>query len=172
MSKSKLHQMKPQDIVVLAKIIAMGNDGYIQMLLAQTLFMSQSEISSSLKRSAYAGLLINKGNEVERKLFFEFIKYGLSYVFPVHPGPLVRGTATAHSAPPLELEFVSDEKYVWPYAKGYSRGQSITPLYPTVPQAAILDENLHELLSLFDAVRAGRAREKNRALEILEQRLC
>ncbi|MBO0592919.1 hypothetical protein I2486_16060 [Cellulophaga sp. E16_2] len=164
--------MKPQDIVVLAKIIAMGNDGYIQMLLAQTLFMSQSEISSSLKRSAYAGLLINKGNEVERKLFFEFIKYGLSYVFPVHPGPLVRGTATAHSAPPLELEFVSDEKYVWPYAKGYSRGQSITPLYPTVPQAAILDENLHELLSLFDAVRAGRAREKNRALEILEQRLC
>ena len=172
MKKSSLHQMKPQDIVVLAKLIAMGNDGYVQILLAETLYMSQSEISSSLKRSHYAGLLINNGQEVERKLFFDFIQYGLGGVFPVHPGAVVRGTVTAHSGPPLNLEFVSGEKYVWPYAKGHSRGQSITPLYPTVPQAAHLDESLHELLALFDAVRAGRAREKNRALEILKERIC
>jgi hypothetical protein len=172
MKKNSLHQMKPQDIVVLAKIICMGNDGYIQMALAETLYMSQSEISSSLKRSSYAGLLIDKGQEVERKLFFDFIQYGLSVVFPEHPGAIVRGTVTAHSAPPLDIEFLSDEKYVWPYAKGLSRGQSIIPLYPTVPQAAKLDYNLHELLALFDAVRVGRAREKNKALEILEQKLC
>jgi len=163
--------MKPQDIVVLAKIICMGNDGYIQMALAETLFMSQSEISSSLRRSAYAGLLINNGQEVERKLFFDFIKYGICVVFPEHPGAIVRGTVTAHSAPPLDKEFLSGEKYVWPFAKGQSRGQSITPLYPTVPKAANLDTNLHELLALFDAVRVGRAREKNKALEILESKL-
>jgi len=164
--------MKPQDIVVLAKIISMGNDGYTQIRLAETLHVSQSEISNSLKRSEYAGLLINNGQEVSRKLFFDFIKFGLSVVYPEHPGPMVRGTLTAHSAPPLDTEFVGDEKYVWPYAKGHSRGQSIAPLYPTVPQAVRLDQNLYELLALFDAVRVGRAREKNMALEILEQRLC
>ncbi len=171
MKKSSLHQIKPQDVVVLAKIICLGNQGYIQMALAETLYMSQSEISNSLNRSVFAGLLINKGQKVERKLFFDFIQYGISVVFPEHPGAIIRGIVTAHSAPPLNMEFLSDEKYVWPYAKGQSRGQSITPLYPTVPQAAILDTNLHELLALFDAVRVGRAREKNRALEILENKL-
>ncbi len=165
-------QMKPQDVVVLAKLIAMDDPDYIQMALAEMLYMSQSEISSSISRSTYAGLLLNKGKEVNRKLFFDFIKYGLSVVFPQHPGALVRGTLTAHSAPPLDMEIVSEEKYVWPYAKGSARGQSITPLYPTVPKAVLLDNNLYELLALMDAVRVGRAREKNLALKRLEQRIC
>lgn len=172
MNKGSLQQMKPQDVVVLAKLIAIDNTDYIQMVLAEMLYMSQSEISSSLSRSSYAGLLINKGKEVNRKLFFDFIKYGLAVVFPQHPGAIVRGTVTAHSAPPLDIEIVSEEKYVWPYAKGRARGQSITPLYPTVPKAVVLDSYLHELLALMDAVRVGRAREKNLALKLLEQRIC
>lgn len=164
--------MKPQDVVVLAKLIAINDPDYIQIGLAEALYMSQSEISSSISRSSYSGLLINKGKEVNRKLFFDFIKYGLSVVFPQHPGAIVRGTLTAHSAPPLDVEIVSEEKYVWPYAKGRARGQSIVPLYPTVPKAVILDSHLYELLVLMDAVRVGRAREKNLALELLAQRIC
>ncbi|MHA7865654.1 hypothetical protein [Flagellimonas marinaquae] len=165
-------QMKPQDVVVLTKLIALNNLDYTQTALAEMLYMSQSEISSSISRSTYAGLLMNKGKEVNRKLFVDFIKYGLAVVFPQHPGAIVRGTLTAHSAPPLDMEILSEEKYVWPYAKGQSRGQSITPLYPTVPKAAALDNNLYELLALMDAVRVGRAREKKIALELLEQRIC
>ncbi len=164
--------MKPQDIVVLAKLIAINDMDYTQMALAEMLYMSQSEISSSISRSTYAGLLMNRGKEVNRKLFFDFIKYGLAVVFPQHPGAIVRGTLTAHSAPPLDMEIVSEEKYVWPYAKGRSRGQSIIPLYPTVPKAVALDGNLHELLALMDAVRVGRAREKNLALALLKNRIC
>ena len=172
MKKSSFHQMKPQDIVVLSKIISIGNDGFIQMALAQTLYMSQSEISGSLARSSYAGLLINQNQQVNRKLFFDFIQHGLAVVFPQHPGAIARGTPTAHSAPPLDAEILSDETYVWPYAKGNSRGQIITPLYPTVPQAVALDSHLYELLALMDAVRVGRARERNLALTILEKRIC
>ncbi|MGB5819567.1 MAG: hypothetical protein WBG90_08785 [Saonia sp.] len=172
MTRSNLQQMKPQDIVVLAKLIAIDDPNYIQIALAETLYISQSEISSSLSRSSYAGLLINKGKEVNRKLFFDFIKYGLAVVFPQHPGAIVRGTLTAHSAPPLAIEIVSEDKYVWSYAKGRARGQSIAPLYPTVPKAVVLDANLYELLALMDALRVGRAREKNMALELLEQRIC
>jgi len=114
----------------------------------------------------------HKGKEVNRKLFFDFIKYGLAVVFPQHPGALVRGTLTAHSAAPLDMEIVSEEKFVWPYAKGSARGQSITPLYPTVPKAVLIDPYLHEILALMVAVRVGRARKKNRALELLKERIC
>lgn len=172
MKKSSLHQMKPQDVVVLTKLIAIDDPQYTQMALSQMLYMSQSEISSSLARSSYAGLLINKGQHVNRKLFFDFIQFGLSVVFPQHPGPIVRGTLTAHSAPPLDAEILSDEKYVWPYAKGKSRGQGIAPLYPTVPKAVVLDSHLYELLALMDAVRVGRTRERNLALTFLEKRVC
>lgn len=172
MNKSSIPQMKPQDLVILTKLIAINDPDYTQMSLSQMLYMSQSEISSSISRSSYAGLLMNKGREVNRKLFFDFIKYGLAVVFPQHPGAIVRGTVTAHSAPPLDMEIVSEDNYVWPYAKGRARGQSIAPLYPTVPKAVILDNYLYELLALMDAVRVGRAREKNLALELLEQRIC
>ncbi|MET1260214.1 hypothetical protein ABV409_12770 [Flagellimonas sp. DF-77] len=172
MKKSSIPQMKPQDLVVLTKLIAINDPEYTQMSLSQMLYMSQSEISSSISRSTYAGLLMNKGREVNRKLFFDFIKYGLAVVFPQHPGAIVRGTVTAHSAPPLDIEIVSEEKYVWPYAKGKARGQTIAPLYPTVPKAVILDNYLYELLALMDAVRVGRAREKNLALELLEKQIC
>jgi hypothetical protein len=172
MKKSSIPNMKPQDLVVLTKLIAINDPDYTQMSLSQMLFMSQSEISSSISRSTYAGLLMNKGREVNRKLFFDFIKYGLAVVFPQHPGAIVRGTVTAHSAPPLDIEIVSEEKYVWPYAKGKARGQTIAPLYPTVPKAVLLDNNLYKLLALMDAVRVGRARERNLALELLEQHIC
>lgn len=163
--------MKPQDLVVLAKLIILGDVGFTQLSLAQTLSISQSEISNSLSRSVYSGLLINNEKEVNRKLFFNFIEHGLSVVYPQHPGKVVRGTLTAHSISPLASDIVSEQKYVWPYAKGFDRGQSIIPLYPTVPQAVLADSQLHEMLALFDAVRVGRNREKNLALEQLEKRI-
>ena len=171
MSSSSLQQMKPQDLVVLAKLVVIGDVGFTQVSLAQTLYLSQSEISISLARSAYAGLLVNDRKHVNRKLFFDFIQYGLGVVFPQKPGPIVQGTLTAHSAPPLSNDIAGNEPYVWPYAKGTSRGQSIPPLYPTVPQAVLLDGQLYEMLALFDAIRVGRTREKKLALAYLKERL-
>ena len=49
------------------------------------------------------------------------------------------------------------------------RGLSLAPLYPSVPEAALRDERLYIILSLFDALRAGRARERNAAEELLEK---
>ena len=66
---------------------------------------------------------------------------------------------------------MSDENYVWPSAKGTMRGQSILPLYPSVPDAVNNDNQLHELLSLVDALRIGKARERKLAIEELTNRL-
>ncbi len=59
-----------------------------------------------------------------------------------------------------------------PYSKGTVRGHSILPLYPSVPEAALKDKQLYELLALTDALRVGRAREKELAIMELMKRLA
>ena len=106
-----------------------------------------------------------------RLALMEFLQFGIAYVFPQKPGPVTRGVATAHSAPPLCYEIESNEVYVWPSATGKVRGQSIIPLYPSVVDAAMNDEILYEFLALVDAVRVGKAREKNLAIKELKKRI-
>ena len=165
------NSMKPQDVVVLLKIIALNNDNWQQIPLAQSLKMSQSEVSQSVARSKFAGLLDDSSKRVMRQALFDFLQYGLAVVFPAKPGAVVRGIPTAHSAAPLAKEISSVEDYVWPFAKGNVRGHGITPLYATVPQAALNDEQLHALLALADALRVGKAREKKIAVQELKNRI-
>jgi len=169
----KTHQptMSPLDVVVLLKIISIGNQPWNQKPLAEELRMSQSEISKSIARSKYAGLLDPNGKKIRKLALIDFLQFGIAYVFPQHPGALVRGIPTAHSAPPLNHKIQSAEHYVWPSGKGKLRGQSIIPLYPSVVDAVQNDEKLHELLALVDALRVGRAREREIAIKELKQRI-
>jgi len=96
----------------------------------------------------------------------------LKYVYPQHPGALVRGVPTAYSAPPLSELVMSNEAVVWPYADGTVRGQAIIPLHPSVPKACMADPTLYELLALADALRIGRTREKTQGIEELRKRIC
>ncbi len=165
------YQMKPQDIVVLLKIIALQNDSWQQKPMAELLCISQSEISQSVARSQYAGLLDGSGKKVMRMALMDFIQYGLCYVFPQKQGAVVRGIPTSHSAAPLNNIILSQEQYVWPTGLGKTRGHSIVPLYPSVPDAALKDAKLYELLALVDALRVGRAREKELAIKLLKQKI-
>jgi hypothetical protein len=154
------YNMKPQDILVLLKIIALEDKEWQQLTLAQELNMSQSEISQSLQRSKYAQLLSFSSKEVNRIAFYEFLIHGISYVFPQKPAAVVRGIATAHSAAPINKMINATEVYVWPYAKGNTRGQSIMPLYSSAIEASLKDATLYELLAMVDVLRVGSTREK------------
>lgn len=169
--KAQQSIMKPQDILLLLKIISMGEENWNQKPTAEALSMSQSEVSESVARSKYAGLLDPKGKKVMRMALMDFLEKGIRYVFPQHPGAVVRGIPTSHSAPPLNQEIQSTEHYVWPSSKGSVRGHSIIPLYPSVPEAALNDVKLYELLALVDALRVGRAREKELAIKELKSRI-
>ncbi|MCG1035511.1 hypothetical protein [Polaribacter sargassicola] len=169
--KSKQQIMSPHDIVILLKIAIYGGEQWFQKPLAEDLGISQSEISKSLNRSKYAGLIDSKGKKVMKLALLEFLQFGLRYIFPQKPGAVVRGIPTSHSAAPLKDKIESTEHYVWPYAKGIVRGQSIIPLYPSVPEAALKDDKLYELLALVDALRVGRAREKELAIIEIKTRL-
>ncbi len=116
--KQNQYQMKPQDIVILLKIIATDNGNWQQKPVAEALIMSQSEISQSVARMQYPGLIFENGKKVMRSAFLEFLQHGISYVFPQKPGAIVRGVPTAHSALPLNKIILSEENYVWPSAKG------------------------------------------------------
>ena len=169
--KIKQQTISPHDIVILLKIVSYGDAQWFQKPMAEELGISQSEVSKSISRSKYAGLLDTSGKVVLKMGLMDFLQYGLRYAFPVKPGPVMRGIPTAHSAAPLKDHILSAESYVWPYGKGSVRGHSILPLYPSVPEAANKDEKLYELLALADALRVGRAREKELAIVELKKRL-
>ncbi|ALM20157.1 hypothetical protein AAT17_02275 [Nonlabens sp. MIC269] len=163
--------MRPHDIVILLKIIAKRDQKWYMKDLSYELNISASEVSESINRSVIAGLMASDKKLVMKLALMDFLAHGLPYVYPQQPGAIVRGIPTAHSAAPLNDTIVSNEHYVWPYGKGSLRGQAIEPLYPTVVEAVQKDEKLHELLALVDAVRVGRAREKEIALKELKSRI-
>jgi len=163
--------LRPQDILVLLKIAAKGNKAWLMKDLANELNISPSEISESLNRSMLAGLLSADKQKLMTASLLEFLQFGLKYVYPQKPGSIVRGMPTSHSALPLNKLIKSKEHYVWPYAQGQVLGQSIEPLYITVPKACEKDPLLYELLALTDALRIGKSRERNLAITELKNRL-
>lgn len=168
----KHNGMRPQDIVVLLKIIALKHDNWKNSDLAYSLKISPSEISEVLNRCKIAGLIDAKKRKVHINSFKEFLIYGLKYVFPAEPGSVLRGIPTAHSAFPINENISSGgDIYVWPYAKGDQRGQAIEPLYKTLPSTVQDDKLFYEFLVIIDTIRVGRAREIQIAIEELEKRL-
>jgi hypothetical protein len=162
--------MRPQDIVILLRILAIQNKDWLSVDIARFLKISPSEVSESLNRSDIAGLIDKNRRNVNANSFKEFLIYGLKYVFPAQPGAIVRGIATAHSAPPIS-DYISQgqEKFVWPYANGNERGQAIEPLYNTVPMVALDSIPFYKLLVIADTLRIGRAREVKIAINELEK---
>lgn len=164
--------MRPHDIVVLLKIAAKKDVPWLMKDLANELGISGSEISESLHRSSLAGLITKDKQHLMKLSILDFLEHGLRYVYPQQPGAKVRGIPTAHAAAPLSEVILSDEAYVWPYGEGKVRGESIEPLHPKVPEACLKDSEFYEYMALCDALRVGRAREKNQATEILRKKLC
>lgn len=161
--------MRPHDVVVLLKLLLLENKSWQYREIAFALFISVSEVAESLNRSHIAGLVDEAKRKVHRKSLMEFIIYGLHYVFPQEPGPMVTGIATAHSHPAYKDHFTTDVQYVWPDVTGNLRGFSIQPLYKNAVKAVRIDTQLYLLLASIDIIRVGRARELKMAVSELEK---
>lgn len=164
--------MRPQDIVVLLKIISMRDNKWRNIDIANSIGISPSEVSEALNRCKIAKLIDSKKRKVNINSFTEFLVYGLKYVFPTEPGAIVKGIPTAHSASPIKEHISSGtDVYVWANAKGTHRGQAIEPLYKTLPQIVQEDKLFYELLTIVDTIRVGRVREIQIAIDELNKRL-
>ncbi|MBX2843994.1 MAG: hypothetical protein KTR26_19635 [Flammeovirgaceae bacterium] len=164
--------MRPLDIPVLLKIVALKDKPWRNIDLSIGLKISASEISESLNRCKIAGLIDSSKRKVNRLSLQEFLIYGLKYVFPAEPGPMVRGIPTAHSGYPINEKILSGNNfYVWPYSKGTERGEAIEPLYKTIPEVVLQDKAFYALMVIVDTLRVGRVREIKIAKTELERRL-
>ena len=165
--------LKPQDLYVLLALLSRGGGNATYPDLAAQTGLAASAVHGALKRAAAAGLAMfqDRRPQILKPQLREFLLYGAKYAFPPVWGTLTRGVPTAYAAAPLDkvIAPTADPVPVWPYIRGSSRGLSLAPLYPSVPEAALRDERLYAILSLFDALRAGRARERNAAQKLLDK---
>lgn len=169
-------KLKPQDLLVLYKAAAHPGLRWTYASLGEVLSMSASEVHASVKRAVAAGLaaMRDRGDwSPLRPALLEFALHGVRYVWPAETGPIRRGVPTSFGAPPLVEKIVAAESEtpVWAHPTGTHKGPTLSPLYRTVPHAALADPALHGLLALQDALRVGHARERALAAELLQQTL-
>jgi hypothetical protein len=167
----KHNGMRPQDIAILLKIIAMNLQHWQLVELSNSLHISISEISESLNRNRLAGLIDYNKKIVNRQSLLEFLEHGIRYVFPLQPGSMVRGIPTAHSHPFMKNYFISEMNYVWPDNKGNVMGLMIEPLYLKQVEAVKEDLLYYKLLSLVDVIRVGKVREVKYAVDELKNQI-
>jgi hypothetical protein len=97
--------IKPQDIVVLCKLIAYQKvkKDWSQNSAASELCLSPSQINLALKRLVAAGLITpyhapQKPQPIIQACIELFI-HGLKYMFPAKLGEIARGIRTSYAAP-------------------------------------------------------------------------
>jgi predicted transcriptional regulator len=187
--------IKSQDVVVLLKLVSLqaqeeeksepegfeskirGESPYSVRNLESRLGISKTEVNASLKRILSTGMAIKDHKtgrpKTNRRSLYNFIVHGLKFVFPAAPGAMTRGIPTAFAAPMLKDLLLSGGNYiyVWPSAGGRDIGQSVQPLFKSVPEAAGRDAHLYEYLALVDAIRLGNQREMGLAKDRLSEKL-
>jgi len=168
----KHNGMRPQDVAVLLKIMALKDQDWQMQNLASELSISLSEISESLNRSRIARLIDFNKKKINRQSLLEFLEHGVQYVFPQEPGAMVRGIPTAHSHPFMQKHFKSDLSYVWPDSSGDVVGLQIEPFYPKQVEAVKEDPLFYKLLAIVDVIRVGKVREVKVAEKELEKILA
>ncbi|HLB56557.1 MAG TPA: hypothetical protein VJK30_04435 [Coxiellaceae bacterium] len=180
--------LKSQDIVILLKILSImtpvkdnPNEFLSQNKLATHLCMSVSEVNAGIKRLVLSRLLapVSKNEKIiflpVRAACEECLISAVKYFFPVRLGEYTCGIATGYAAPLFAKLIVggNDPIPVWPSATGNKRGVALEPLYRSVPNSLVQypDQFFYELLVLVDAIRSGRARERNLAAKLLREKI-
>jgi len=157
------------DVVVALHLALRPEDGY--ETVADLLGIGLASAHRSVKRLMAAGLVLPHRRAVNRSPLQDFLVYGVPYAFYPVVGAEAQGVPTAHAGPLLSERIASERTIVWPSVEGRVRGDSLVPLYEGAAGLVHGSPELYGLLTLVDALRVGRARERRLAGEILEARL-
>lgn len=167
--------LKGQDIAILIKLLVkQKTKEKIEFKnIAYELYISQSEVTKSIKRLEKSKLLTRYSDdsvELHKHELMELFVYVVKYLFPAEVNIATRGMAAAHSSPHFKKIILSEETYVWPYINGNIKGLALTPIYKTLANALdrTPDENFYAIISALDLIRLGGKRENKIAKEILE----
>ncbi len=171
--------LKPQDVVLLVKLVCKDKDDWSQAGLATELVLSASEVNAGLKRLDRCGLIEPHKDgrrwQVIKPALREFLLHGLAYVFPAEKGRPCMGIVTAYAHPGLHPHFSAEMQAVipvWPERQAKTKGFTLKPLYPTVSKACQNDPELHEWLALLDCLRDHDNSEREVAKVLLREKLA
>jgi hypothetical protein len=171
--------VKDADIYVLAGLLGQGQgqgqeQEWTYRSLAEDLQVPHSVVQRALERAGSADLYLAERREVHLPHFEEFAHHGLRFVFPARLGPLVPGALAAWAIEPMAGAIRSSAEEpppVWPHVGGQVRGQEVQPLHPAAPGAVEGWPELGRWLSLLDCLRAGDARVRSVAGDLLSSKL-
>lgn len=161
--------LRPSDVAVALRLAEAPEATYD--MLKDDLNISKSTAHDSVRRLQAAGLLRPESRTVNRLALLEFLEHGLRYAFPAALGALERGVPTAHAAKLLADELDVTDAVVWPSEHGDVMGSAIAPLYNHAAELPKRCPSLYGLLTLADALRVGRARDRKLAIVKLRERL-
>lgn len=165
---AKQDTLKPIDLAIaltLAIKPAEPRPTYDQ--LGQALGVSSSTSFESVQRLQSAGLLLPETREPNANVLMNFLEFGVKCTFPPSLGRQARGVPTAHTGPALQKVFDDTDPIVWPDPDGSVRGTGLTPLYPNAVDLPEREPEIYDALTLVDALRVGRARERTAAMTAL-----
>lgn len=169
--------LKPLDVVVAVKAAVLAAPRWTIAEMAEHLGMDSGQVFRAARHASKAALLFTEPERgrlqyrPHRAALTELLVHGAKYMFVPSHGRLTRGMPTAHAAPILRSRIaVGDEPPpVWPTADGDTRGESFEPLHRCVPVAAARDRRFYDAMALVDAIRGGRARERELAVRLLPE---
>lgn len=167
--------LKPQDVLVACKLFSLGDSRWTFSRLAGSLSISVSESHEATERCKKAGVLATSKSRliVVKRKFFELLTLAVPQVFYAVRGSIQMGTPTSVWAGPLASRFPresgGDIPLVWPHDGGSARGESLLPIYPTVPKIIGQDPSLHEMLALIDVIRTADIPDRKLAAHMLEE---
>lgn len=159
-------QLRPFDIPVALRLVECPE--LTLSALKDDLGISVSTAHASVERLRLSGLVYMDVRRVNHMALLEFLEHGVRYAFPAQLGPIQQGVPTAHSGPVLIDDIVSAQHVVWPDPNGPVRGQALTPLFPQASELPTRCPSVYRMLTLVDAVRLGRVRERKLAMTYLK----
>ncbi len=141
--------------------------------LAHELHIPSASMQRSLERLGATPAYDSGRRRVSVSGCMELFEHALRFLAPARRGGETRGLATAWAVPPLSqhLAPVDELPPVWPDAFGEQRGLELQPLHSSAIRLARADPEMYELLALIDALRAGDARTRGLAAELLRERV-
>ena len=161
--------LKPHDVCVGLQLVLTPSAPFRE--IAERTGLSLGEAHNSTKRLQASHLLLPHRREVNRRPFLDFLMHGVPYVYPGELGPETQGIPTGYSAPAFSGRILAHEAIVWPSLKGEVRGSALAPLCKKAPTFPETNPDLYRWLTVVDAMRVGRSRERDLSQRLLEEEI-
>ena len=167
---SRPSSLRPHDPVVALQLVLHPEEGYAA--LAEATGLSVGEAHNSVKRLRESRLLLPGSRTPAHRNLLEFLVHGVPFAFPAKVGAETLGVPTAHSGPALAEHIQAGDPVVWPSISGSIRGGAVSALVASAPELPERNPQLYRWLTLVDALRVGRARERAIAANILREEVA